>query len=114
MIKEKILELYAPVSGKTQSIETVPDMVFAQKTIGDGISINPSSFMLCAPCDGTIVNIHSSKHALTMRTAQGIDILMHVGLDTVLLKGTGFDVNVAVGQTVRKVDCLITFQPEVI
>ena len=85
MIKDKILELYAPVSGKTQSIETVPDMVFAQKTIGDGISIAPSSFMLCAPCDGTIVNIHSSKHALTMRTEQGIDVLMHVGLDTVLL-----------------------------
>lgn len=114
MIKDKILELYAPVSGKTQSIETVPDMVFAQKTIGDGISIAPSSFMLCAPCDGTIVNIHSSKHALTMRTEQGIDVLMHVGLDTVLLKGTGFDLKVSVGQKVRKGDCLIAFQPEVI
>ena len=114
MIKDKILELYAPVSGKTQSIETVPDMVFAQKTIGDGISIAPSSFMLCAPCDGTIVNIHSSKHALTMKTAQGIEILMHVGLDTVLLKGTGFDVKVSVGQTVKKGDCLIAFRPDVI
>ncbi|MBR1945160.1 MAG: HPr family phosphocarrier protein, partial [Alphaproteobacteria bacterium] len=114
MIKDKILELYAPVSGKTQSIETVPDMVFAQKTIGDGVSINPSSFVLCAPCDGTIVNIHSSKHALTMRTEQGVEILMHVGLDTVLLKGSGFDVKVSVGQTVKKGDSLITFQPEVI
>ncbi len=114
MIKEKILELYAPVSGKTQSIETVPDMVFAQKTIGDGVSINPSSFVLCAPCDGTIVNIHSSKHALTMRTEQGVEILMHVGLDTVLLKGAGFDVKVSVGKTVKKGDSLITFQPEVI
>ena len=114
MIKDKILELYAPVSGKTQSIETVPDLVFAQKTIGDGISINPSSFVLCAPCDGTIVNIHSSKHALTMRTEQGIEILMHVGLDTVLLKGTGFDLKVSVDQKVRKGDCLIAFQPEVI
>ncbi|MBO4643891.1 MAG: phosphoenolpyruvate--protein phosphotransferase [Alphaproteobacteria bacterium] len=114
MIKDKVLELYAPVSGKTQSIETVPDMVFAQKTIGDGVSIAPSSFVLCAPCDGTIVNIHSSKHALTMRTNQGIEILMHVGLDTVLLKGSGFDVKVSVGQTVRKGDCLIAFQPEVI
>ena len=114
MIKDKILELYAPVSGKTQSIETVPDMVFAQKTIGDGVSIAPSSFVLCAPCAGTIVNIHSSKHALTMRTEQGIEILMHVGLDTVLLKGSGFDVKVSVGQTVKKGDCLITFQPDII
>ena len=114
MIKDKILELYAPVSGKTQSIETVPDMVFAQKTIGDGVSIAPSSFVLCAPCAGTIVNIHSSKHALTMRTDQGIEILMHVGLDTVLLKGSGFDVKVSVGQTVKKGDCLISFQPEII
>ena len=78
MIKDKILELYAPVSGKTQSIETVPDMVFAQKTIGDGVSIAPSSFVLCAPCDGTIVNIHSSKHALTMRTALRFSLILSV------------------------------------
>ncbi|MBR1778558.1 MAG: phosphoenolpyruvate--protein phosphotransferase [Alphaproteobacteria bacterium] len=114
MIKDKILEIYAPVSGKTQSIETVPDQVFAQKTIGDGISIAPSSFVLCAPCDGTIVNIHSSKHALTLQTQQGIDILMHVGLDTVLLRGAGFDLKVAVGQTVKKGDCLIAFDHHII
>ena len=95
-------------------IETIPDPVFAQKTIGDGISINPSSYILNAPCAGEISNIHSSRHALTIRTEQGIDILMHIGLDTVLLRGEGFDLKVKVGQTVKKGDPLIVFDPAVI
>ncbi len=113
-MKNNILELYAPLSGKTISIETIPDPVFAQKTIGDGISINPSSYILNAPCAGEISNIHSSRHALTIRTEQGIDILMHIGLDTVLLRGEGFDLKVKVGQTVKKGDPLIVFDPAVI
>lgn len=114
MIKDKILDIYAPVSGKTLAIETIPDAVFAQKTIGDGVSIAPSSFVLNAPCNGEIANIHSAKHALTLRTKQGVEILMHVGLDTVLLKGKGFDVKVKLGQQVKKGDALIVFQPDVI
>ena len=114
MGNDKILELYAPVSGKTQSIETVPDAVFAQKTIGDGVSILPSSFVLNAPCDGTIMNIHSAKHALTLKTKHDIEVLMHIGLDTVMLKGNGFDLKAEVGQIVKKGDALIAFQPDVI
>ena len=53
MIENKVLEIYAPVSGKTVPIESVPDLVFAQKTIGDGISVAPSSYVLCAPCGGS-------------------------------------------------------------
>lgn len=109
-----MLEIYAPVSGKTVPIESVPDLVFAQKTIGDGISVAPSSYVLCAPCDGTVANIHSAHHALTIQTPQGIEVLMHIGLDTVLLKGEGFDVKTAVGRFVKTGDPLIAFDRDLI
>lgn len=114
MIENKVLEIYAPVSGKTVPIESVPDLVFAQKTIGDGISVAPSSYVLCAPCDGTVANIHSAHHALTIQTPQGIEVLMHIGLDTVLLKGEGFDVKTAVGRFVKTGDPLIAFDRDLI
>ncbi len=113
MVESK-LEIYAPVSGKTIPIESVPDLVFAQKTIGDGISVAPSSYVLCAPCDGTITNIHSAHHALTLQTPQGIDVLMHIGLDTVLLKGRGFSLKTAVGRSVKTGDPLIAFNRDII
>ena len=114
MLKNEILEIYAPVSGKTVPIDTVPDPVFAQKTIGDGVSVEPSSYMLCAPCNGTVANIHSAHHALTIQTPQGIEVLMHIGLDTVLLKGEGFDLKTAVGRSVKKGDPLIAFDQKLI
>lgn len=114
MTKNKILQIYAPVSGRTVPIDSVPDPVFAEKTIGDGVSIEPSSYDLCAPCDGTITNIHSSRHALALRTAEGIEVLLHIGLDTVLLRGEGFDVKVKNGQAVKKGDSLIVFDKDVI
>lgn len=114
MIENKVLEIYAPVSGKTVPIESVPDLVFAQKTIGDGISVAPSSYVLCAPCGGTVANIHSAHHALTIQTPQGIEVLMHIGLDTVLLKGEGFDLKTAVGRSVKTGDPLIAFDRDLI
>lgn len=114
MTKNKILQIYAPVSGKTVPIDSVPDPVFAEKTIGDGISIEPASYDLCAPCDGTITNIHSSHHALTLQTAEGIEVLVHIGLDTVLLRGEGFDVKTKVGQAVKKGDSLIVFDKDIL
>lgn len=106
------LQLYAPISGKTVAIESVPDAVFAEKMVGDGISVNPTSFVLCAPTDGTVSNIHSAHHALTLSTPQGVDILMHIGLETVMLKGKGFDVKVKAGQAVKKGDELIAFDAD--
>lgn len=114
MIENKVLEIYAPLSGKTVPIESVPDPVFAGKTIGDGVSVAPSSYVLCAPCDGTVVNVHSARHALTVQTPQGIEVLMHIGLDTVLLKGRGFDLKTAVGRFVKTGDPLIAFDRELI
>jgi phosphotransferase system IIA component len=83
------LRLTAPLSGYLVSIESVPDPVFAQKMVGDGISIDPTTSVLNAPCDGEVVQLHPSQHAVTLKTPEGIEILMHIGLDTVELRGKG-------------------------
>lgn len=114
MTQDNILRLLAPVSGKTVPLESVPDPVFAQKTVGDGIAIAPSSAVLCAPCAGKISTIHSAHHALTLSTNDGIDILMHIGLDTVMLKGEGFEVFVIKGQSVEAGQPLIAFSREIL
>ena len=114
MTDNDVLELYAPVSGRVVPVESVPDQVFSQKTIGDGAAFAPTSFILRAPCSGVVTNIHAAHHALTLKTAAGAEVLLHIGLDTVMLKGAGFDVRTAVGQSVNRGDPLIAFDPEVI
>ncbi|MBD1917226.1 MULTISPECIES: phosphoenolpyruvate--protein phosphotransferase [Cyanophyceae] len=110
--KTNRLVLTAPLSGLVVPIETVPDPVFAQKMVGDGVSIDPTSQVLLAPCDGDIVQIHSASHAVTVKTAEGIEILMHIGLDTVALKSEGFTARVKVGDRVRSGDILIEFDAD--
>ncbi len=101
--------LLAPLSGLLVPIEHVPDPVFAQKMVGEGLSIDPLSDRLVAPCDGEVVQIHAAGHAVTLRTVEGLEVLLHVGLDTVALKGEGFDPKVAVGEQVTVGTELITF-----
>ncbi|PZV06402.1 MAG: phosphoenolpyruvate--protein phosphotransferase [Leptolyngbya sp.] len=110
--KTNHLVLTAPLSGLVVPIDTVPDPVFAQKMVGDGVSIDPTSQVLLAPCDGDIVQIHSASHAVTVKTAEGIEILMHIGLDTVALKGEGFTARVKVGDRVKTGDILIEFDAD--
>ncbi|MBW4460291.1 MAG: phosphoenolpyruvate--protein phosphotransferase [Nodosilinea sp. WJT8-NPBG4] len=110
--KTNSLVLTAPLSGLVVPIETVPDPVFAQKMVGDGVSIDPTSQVLLAPCDGDILQIHSASHAVTVRTAEGIEILMHIGLDTVALKSEGFTARVKVGDRVKSGDILIEFDAD--
>ncbi len=111
-LKTSTVVLRAPLSGQMVPIETVPDPVFAQKMVGDGVSIDPMSQVLLAPCDGEIVQIHSACHAATIKTPEGIEILMHIGLDTVALKGEGFRAKVKVGDRVRTGDMLIEFDAD--
>ena len=77
----------APLSGPLVPLADVPDPVFAQKIVGDGISIDPITAQLLAPCDGKVVQLHRAGHAVTIATDAGIEVLMHIGLDTVALKG---------------------------
>ena len=103
------LRVFAPLSGKIWPLERVPDPVFAQKMVGDGLSIDPTDAILLAACDGEVVALHAAGHAITVRTAEGIEILMHVGIDTVNLKGEGFRPRVSVGDKVRAGDPLIEY-----
>ena len=108
------ITLIAPLSGPLVPIERVPDPVFAQKMVGDGISIDPLDQCLRAPCDGEITQLHPAGHAVTVTTPQGIEVLMHIGLDTVGLKGTGFTARVQPGDAVQTGDALIDFDADYI
>ncbi len=108
------ITLTAPLSGPLVPIERVPDPVFAQKMVGDGISIDPLDQCLRAPCDGEIAQLHPAGHAVTVTTPQGIEVLMHIGLDTVGLKGTGFTARVQLGDAVKTGDALIDFDADYI
>jgi phosphoenolpyruvate-protein phosphotransferase len=103
------LILLAPVSGVIYPLERVPDPVFSQKLAGDGISIDPTDNILRAPCPGEILQRHAAGHAVTLKTAEGLEVLMHVGIDTVALKGQGFTPKVKVGDKVETRAPLIEF-----
>src|SRR5262252_3881313 len=106
------IQLFAPLSGHLLPIATVPDPVFAQKMVGDGVSLDPVSQSLVSPCDGTVTQIHSAGHAVTITTSEGVEVLMHIGLDTVMLKGRGFTPRVKTGETVARGDVLIEFDAD--
>ena len=103
------LVLLAPLDGWVTPLAEVPDPVFAEKMMGDGVAIDPTGARLCAPCDGEIILLHAALHAVTIRALCGAEILMHVGLDTVALGGKGFTAHVVKGQKVRAGDPLISF-----
>jgi len=105
-------ELKAPLDGVILPLEQVPDPVFSQKMVGDGISIDPTSQILCAPCDGKVSHVHRAGHALTMTTVDGLELMMHIGLDTVQLKGEGFTAKVEEGQVIKCGDALIEFDAD--
>ncbi len=106
------IELKAPLDGVILPLEQVPDPVFAQRMVGDGLSIDPLSQVLVAPCAGSVTNVHRAGHAVTITTPTGIELMMHIGLDTVNLKGQGFTPKVRTGQAVAAGDALIAFDAD--
>jgi phosphocarrier protein FPr/phosphocarrier protein len=108
------IALSAPVSGVLVPLDSVPDPVFAQKLVGDGVSIDPTSDELLAPLSGKITQLHSASHALTITGDSGLQVLLHIGLDTVLLRGEGFMPLVKEGDTVAAGTPLIRFDPVVV
>ncbi|WP_370676604.1 phosphoenolpyruvate--protein phosphotransferase [Pleomorphomonas sp. PLEO] len=103
------LALLSPLTGRAMPLTDSPDPVFSAGLIGAGIAIDPSIGELRAPCAGTIAAAHASGHAVTVRADNGAEILIHLGVDTVNLGGTGFTVHVAEGQKVTAGDRLISF-----
>ncbi len=105
----KPIILTSPLQGWASPLEAVPDPVFAERMMGDGIAVDPTGDCLHAPCDGVVLSVHASGHAITLRTPEGAEILMHIGLDTVALGGRGFSPCVREGATVQRGDPLIRF-----
>ncbi|MBU0552520.1 PTS glucose transporter subunit IIA, partial [Myxococcota bacterium] len=105
------LILQAPLSGVCVDLSDVPDPVFAQRMVGDGIAIDPTEPLLRAPCAGRITQLHRAHHALTLTHAEGVEVLMHIGLDTVALGGEGFEPLVDEGDEVAVGDPLLRFEP---
>lgn len=104
------VEMGAFLSGKTVDIHEVPDQVFASGALGEGIAIEPTDNVLVSPADAVVTTtMPASNHAVGLRIANGAEILLHVGLDTVSMNGDGFTCYVREGQVVRKGDKLITF-----
>lgn len=108
-----IVNFVAFLSGKTLAIEDVPDQTFAQKVLGEGMAIEPSDYTLVAPVDSVVEQtMEGSNHAVGLVMDNGIEILLHIGLDTVEMKGNGFTIHVKEGDRVKAGDKLITFDPE--
>ncbi len=103
------LTLVAPLAGWSTPLDEAPDAVFAGRMLGDGVAIDPTAGTLHAPCDGAVLLVAPSRHAVTLRTEGGAEVLMHVGIDTVSLGGEGFAPAVAQGARVRAGDLLMTF-----
>ncbi|HWO96222.1 MAG TPA: glucose-specific PTS transporter subunit IIBC [Bacillus sp. (in: firmicutes)] len=95
-------DLVSPIKGEIVPLSEVPDQVFSQKLMGDGFAIIPSEGTVVAPADGKIVNLFPTKHAIGIETTNGREILIHFGIDTVNLKGEGFNTLVSQGDTVKK------------
>ncbi|HEX8445558.1 MAG TPA: phosphoenolpyruvate--protein phosphotransferase [Sphingomonas sp.] len=99
----------APLAGWVTALTDVPDAVFAQRLLGDGLAIDPTGDTLHAPCDATIVSIHAGRHAIALRTGIGAELLIHLGIDTVALGGAGITPLVAAGASVRSGNPLLRF-----
>ena len=89
--KEKtIVTIYSPMNGKVIELKEVPDEAFAQKMVGDGCAIEPDRGIICSPIDGQLMNIFPTSHAIIFETIDGLEMIVHFGIDTVKLEGKGF------------------------
>ena len=111
---KEIAKFSSPVKGIAAPIEETPDEAFAGKMMGDGIMIMPEDSTVFAPCDGEVLFVFPSKHAVGIKTTDGFEILIHIGINTVELNGEGFEAFVASGDKVKKGDKLISFDIEYI
>ncbi|MBE7214909.1 PTS glucose transporter subunit IIA [Shewanella benthica] len=103
------IDVYAPVSGEIVPIEKVPDVVFAEKIVGDGLAINPKGKQIVAPIDGTIGKIFETNHAFSIESPQGLELFVHFGVGTVELRGNGFTRLAEEGQEVKMGDPILEF-----
>lgn len=111
---KKELKLIAPINGSTIDLSNVPDPVFSQKMAGDGAAINSTGDVVVAPCDGELTLIFKTNHAFAMSLDNGIELLVHIGIDTVSLNGEGFERLIEPGQTVKAGTPIIKINRQII
>lgn len=109
---KKGIEIASPVKGECIPLKDVADPTFAEEILGKGMAVKPADGRIVAPADGTITTMFPTGHAVGLATADGVELLVHVGLDTVALKGQCFEKHVTEGQQVKKGDLLITVDLE--
>ncbi|QVY60056.1 PTS sugar transporter subunit IIA [Cytobacillus gottheilii] len=105
----KSVDILAPLSGAAVSLDTVPDPVFAEKMMGDGIAIEPTEGVVVSPVKGEVLQVFPTKHAIGLKAENGAEILIHIGLETVSMNGEGFEAHVSEGSKVEVGDQLVTF-----
>ena len=96
--------ILSPVTGKAVALEQVPDPVFSQKIIGDGMAVIPQDGRIVSPVTGEVASVADTLHAFGFRTDDGVELLVHVGLETVALKGECFQVHVKAGDRIQAGD----------
>lgn len=100
--------VYSPIDGQVVPLEEVPDPVFSQKMMGDGIAFKPENGYIVSPVEGEIIQLFHTKHAVGIRSLSGLELLIHIGLDTVELNGEGFEAHIKEGDKVKAGDAIIT------
>ena len=106
--------VYAPVAGNVVAISEVPDPTFSEGLMGNGVAIQPTDGKICAPCNGTVDMMFDTGHAVSLVSESGIELLIHVGLETVGLNGAPFKIRVKSGDKVKKGDLLMTVDLEAV
>jgi len=112
--EEKSTIMKSPVVGRCFDISEIPDEVFSTKMLGNGIGFESTEGILYAPIDGEILQVFPTKHAMILKSKEGIEILLHIGVDTVEMKGEGFEAFVEKGQQVNAGDKLLSFDNDLI
>lgn len=106
------VQLMAPVTGSLIPLEQVKDQAFAQKMLGDGVAFLPEKGELVAPCDGVVSYVPDTAHAIALTEEHGLEILLHIGLNTVEQQGRGFQARVKTGDRVKAGQVLLNFDLE--
>jgi len=107
LLKRKVRDIKSPVDGKVVALENVNDEVFSQKLVGDGVAVEPVSNIFTAPIDGIVSKIFPTNHAYSIRSSKDLEVMVHIGLDTVDLAGKGFERLVKEGEQVKEGDAII-------
>lgn len=108
------IQILAPLDGTVVALEAVPDEVFAQKMVGDGVAIEPTGSVAVAPAAGHLAKLFEDGHAFGLRLESGVEIIVHLGLDTTDLKGAGFEKLVSEGEMVAAGQPIVRFDRAVI